>query len=67
MTTLTLTAAIVLAALSAPAFAASMKPYSDVPARAVSAQAPAPMNAFAGMPVAPADAYRYQGGPKADD
>jgi hypothetical protein len=68
MTKLTLTAAIVLAALSAPAVAASAMSYRHVPAQAALAPASAPMNAFDWVaPATPANAYRYHGGPKAND
>jgi hypothetical protein len=66
MNKISLTAAIVLAVLSAPAFAASKMP-RHLPAHGASAQASAQMNASDSMPVAPNNAYRYHGGPKVND
>jgi hypothetical protein len=66
MNKITLTAAIVLAVLSAPAFAGSKMP-RHVPANGASAQKAMPMNAFDWEPAASNNAYRYHGGPKAND
>ena len=68
MTRLTLTAAVVLAALTASAVAASAMSYRHVPAQTNSVQASMPMNSFDwAAPAVPANAYRYHGGPKAND
>jgi hypothetical protein len=66
MNKISLTTAIVLAVLSAPAFAASKMP-RHLPANGHPVKASAQMNALDRMPVASNNAYRYHGGPKVND